>query len=348
MRRQEGLAALARHAVLPARICKLGAIGRPEPVQDARWQACDMTMAPPAAFKYVSKKRRVREDRRFVAGKATFVGDVTPPGTLHAAVLTSPYACARIAAIDAAAALAMPGVHLVVGGRGAGGGHRPAADRRRCAAGEALPAGRRARALFGRVGRRGGGRQPRAGRGRVRGDRRRVRAAAVPARRRGRLRAGQRPRASRPRLQRAARQALRVGRRGRGVRRCAAQARLSRQMGPQRHRADRDLRRGGELGPLARAARRVGLHPDAEVRRPDRPRAAHAAQRRARAPGRGRRRQLRRQARHQAHGARGLPLAPAVAPREADRGPAREHARRRHARAGAHLRRGAGVRRQPG
>jgi 2-furoyl-CoA dehydrogenase large subunit len=58
----------------------------------------------------------VREDRRFVAGKATFVADVTPPGTLHAAVLASPYACARIAAIDAAAALAMPGVHLAVGG----------------------------------------------------------------------------------------------------------------------------------------------------------------------------------------------------------------------------------------
>ena len=76
-----------------------------------------MGTAAPHSFKYVSKKRRVREDRRFVAGKATFVGDVTPSGTLHAAVLTSPYACARIAAIDAGAALAMPGVHSVVGGQ---------------------------------------------------------------------------------------------------------------------------------------------------------------------------------------------------------------------------------------
>src|SRR5262245_4568515 len=75
-----------------------------------------MATPAPRSFKYVSRKRRVREDRRFVAGRATFVGDVTPPGTLHAAVLTSPYACARIAAIDVAAALAMPGVHLVVGG----------------------------------------------------------------------------------------------------------------------------------------------------------------------------------------------------------------------------------------
>jgi 3-oxo-Delta1-steroid hydratase/dehydrogenase large subunit len=73
-------------------------------------------MAAPQAFKYVSTKQRVREDRRFVAGRANFVAAVAPPGTLHAAVLTSPYPCARIAAIDAAAALALPGVHLVVGG----------------------------------------------------------------------------------------------------------------------------------------------------------------------------------------------------------------------------------------
>jgi len=76
-----------------------------------------MATPAPRSFRYVSRKRRVREDRRFVAGRATFVADVTPPGTLHAAVLTSPYACARIAGVDAAAAVAMPGVHLVAGGR---------------------------------------------------------------------------------------------------------------------------------------------------------------------------------------------------------------------------------------
>ena len=59
----------------------------------------------------------MREDRRFVSGQATYVSDVTPPGTRHAAVLTSPYACARIVKIDAAEALAMPGVHAVVEGR---------------------------------------------------------------------------------------------------------------------------------------------------------------------------------------------------------------------------------------
>ena len=30
-------------------------------------------MAASQSFKYVSKKRRVREDRRFVAGRATYV-----------------------------------------------------------------------------------------------------------------------------------------------------------------------------------------------------------------------------------------------------------------------------------
>jgi 2-furoyl-CoA dehydrogenase large subunit len=68
-------------------------------------------------FRFVSKKRRVREDRRFVSGQATFVSDVTPPGTLHAAVLTSPYACARIMRVDASEALAIPGVHLEVSGQ---------------------------------------------------------------------------------------------------------------------------------------------------------------------------------------------------------------------------------------
>jgi 2-furoyl-CoA dehydrogenase large subunit len=79
----------------------------------------------PQSFRYVSKKRRVREDRRFVAGRGNFVAGVTPPGTLHAAVLTSPYACARIAAIDAGEALAMPGVHLVVGGEELGSATDP-------------------------------------------------------------------------------------------------------------------------------------------------------------------------------------------------------------------------------
>ena len=49
-----------------------------------------------------------------------------------------------------------------------------------------------------------------------------------------------------------------------------APAHASRQMGPQRDGADRDLRRDGELGSLARNPRRLGLDPDAEISRPDR------------------------------------------------------------------------------
>jgi 2-furoyl-CoA dehydrogenase large subunit len=68
-------------------------------------------------FRFISTDRRVREDRRFVAGKGNFAADVALAGTRHVALVTSPYPAARIAGIDAAAALALPGVHYVVGGR---------------------------------------------------------------------------------------------------------------------------------------------------------------------------------------------------------------------------------------
>ena len=70
-----------------------------------------------APFRFVSHRRRVREDRRFVSGGAVFAADITPPGTKHATVLTSPHASARIKAIDVSRALAMPGVYAVVDGR---------------------------------------------------------------------------------------------------------------------------------------------------------------------------------------------------------------------------------------
>jgi len=54
------------------------------------------------------------EDPRFLRGLASFVDDVSPSGVLHAACLRSPHAHARIRAIDASRARAVPGVHLVV------------------------------------------------------------------------------------------------------------------------------------------------------------------------------------------------------------------------------------------
>src|SRR6266571_1048519 len=72
--------------------------------------------ADPAAFRFVSTNRRVREDRRFVAGHGHFVADVALEGLLHVAILPSQHPAARIVSIDASAALATPGVHYVLSG----------------------------------------------------------------------------------------------------------------------------------------------------------------------------------------------------------------------------------------
>jgi carbon-monoxide dehydrogenase large subunit len=56
---------------------------------------------------------RRTEDARLLTGKARFIDDLERPGLLHAAFLRSPYAHARIARIDTAAARARPGVTAV-------------------------------------------------------------------------------------------------------------------------------------------------------------------------------------------------------------------------------------------
>ena len=73
-----------------------------------------MSNAP--SLKFVSSPRRVREDRRFVAGQGRYVADVALEGLLHVAVLPSQHASARIVSIDAAEAMKMPGVHHVLTG----------------------------------------------------------------------------------------------------------------------------------------------------------------------------------------------------------------------------------------
>src|SRR5262249_24167660 len=74
-------------------------------------------MSGPKPFRFVSSDRRVREDRRFVAGKGRFAADIVPPGTRHVAVVTFPHPAARIVSIDKSAALALAGVHYVLDGR---------------------------------------------------------------------------------------------------------------------------------------------------------------------------------------------------------------------------------------
>lgn len=54
------------------------------------------------------------EDHRFLTGEARFLDDLPLDGALHGVVLRAPHAEAQIAALDAGAARAMPGVHLVL------------------------------------------------------------------------------------------------------------------------------------------------------------------------------------------------------------------------------------------
>ncbi len=54
------------------------------------------------------------EDPRLLRGRGTFVDDIDLPEMLHAAVLRSTHARARIVTIDTSAARALPGVHLVL------------------------------------------------------------------------------------------------------------------------------------------------------------------------------------------------------------------------------------------
>ncbi len=60
---------------------------------------------------------RRQEDRRLVTGAGRFSDDVDVPGQIYAAFVRSPHAHAAIRRIDAAAALALPGVIAVLTGR---------------------------------------------------------------------------------------------------------------------------------------------------------------------------------------------------------------------------------------
>ena len=73
-------------------------------------------MKPAAPLKFVSSNRRVREDRRFVAGQGRFVADIALEGLLHVALVPSQHPAAKIISIDATEALKMPGVHYALTG----------------------------------------------------------------------------------------------------------------------------------------------------------------------------------------------------------------------------------------
>src|SRR5438477_9022462 len=64
----------------------------------------------------VGKGIRRQEDPRLITGSATYLDDLKVPGMHHACVVRSPHAAARITGINAAPALARPGVVAVFTG----------------------------------------------------------------------------------------------------------------------------------------------------------------------------------------------------------------------------------------
>src|SRR6476620_9828807 len=74
--------------------------------------------APVIRRSWVGEAVPRKEDAALLTGRARFIDDLEPvAGLRHAAILRSPHAHARIRAIDAAKALALPGVVGVVTGR---------------------------------------------------------------------------------------------------------------------------------------------------------------------------------------------------------------------------------------
>ncbi len=78
-------------------------------------QASVSTLAQPkTSLRTVGKAERKVDAIKLATGKPCFVDDIELRGMLHAALLTSPHAHARIRHIDATQARALPGVHAVL------------------------------------------------------------------------------------------------------------------------------------------------------------------------------------------------------------------------------------------
>lgn len=73
-------------------------------------------MSATAADTWVGQRLRRKEDARLVRGAGRFTADIRLPGTLHAAVLRSPFAHAEITRLDVAPALEAEGVVAVFTG----------------------------------------------------------------------------------------------------------------------------------------------------------------------------------------------------------------------------------------
>jgi carbon-monoxide dehydrogenase large subunit len=69
-----------------------------------------MTVTEQPSTQILGQRRLRREDPALLTGEAQFTNDLHIPGALYLAVLRSPYAHARISAVDVSRAAAMPGV----------------------------------------------------------------------------------------------------------------------------------------------------------------------------------------------------------------------------------------------
>jgi carbon-monoxide dehydrogenase large subunit len=75
--------------------------------------------------KFIGDRLLRKEDPRLVQGRGRYVGDIALPGMLHAAILRSPHAHARIGAIDTERARRAPGVAAVLTWADLGAAARP-------------------------------------------------------------------------------------------------------------------------------------------------------------------------------------------------------------------------------
>src|SRR5690606_39903143 len=82
----------------------------PEAREREEMEMTDMSNSP------IGQRVVRREDRRFLTGAGRYTDDIVLPGQTWACFVRSPYAHARITAVDTAPALASPGVLAVFTG----------------------------------------------------------------------------------------------------------------------------------------------------------------------------------------------------------------------------------------
>lgn len=80
------------------------------------FESADGSTGAPAMGRFVGQSVKRVEDQRLLTGNGKYVADVSPEGVTHATFFRSPYAHAKIISIDAADALAVPGVIAIYTG----------------------------------------------------------------------------------------------------------------------------------------------------------------------------------------------------------------------------------------